>query len=64
MGEIDDTNRGRDPLNEVTGTQVAVDPYTGAYGTPGTPVTGGFGMSGSTIGIGYHTDRRMWEEAG
>src|SRR5687767_5122493 len=63
MEEMDDSNRGLDPNNEITGTTGATDPYTGVYGTPGTPVTTGFGMSGSTIGIGYHAGRRIWEEA-
>lgn len=38
--------------NNVTGTQGAIDRETGAYGTAGTPVTTGYGVSGSTIGTG------------
>ncbi|MEO8288488.1 MAG: hypothetical protein ABI670_18855 [Chloroflexota bacterium] len=58
-----DKNRGVDHSNDMTGTKGAIDPYTGAYGTPGTPMTTGFGVSGSTIGVGYHIGRRIWEEA-
>lgn len=57
----DDTHRGLDPAS-LTGTKGAYDPYTGAFGTAGTPVTCGYGMSGSTIGIGYTSGRRLWEE--
>lgn len=42
---------GRDP-NSLTGTKGAFDPETGAYGTAGTPLTTGYGVSGSTVGIG------------
>jgi hypothetical protein len=59
----DDTQRGLDPAS-LTGTKGAYDPYTGAFGTAGTPVTCGYGMSGSTIGIGYTAGRRRWEEGG
>lgn len=38
--------------NNVTGTQGAIDPETGVYGTGGTPMTTGYGVSGSTIGVG------------
>jgi hypothetical protein len=59
----DDTQRGLDPAS-LTGTKGAYDPYTGAFGTAGTPVTCGYGMSGSTIGIGHTAGRRRWEEGG
>jgi hypothetical protein len=39
-------------LNTETGTRDAVDPDTGAIGTAGTPVTGGYAASGSSIGLG------------
>ena len=38
--------------NTATGTEAAVDPETGTVGTAGTPLTTGYGMSGSTIGTG------------
>src|SRR2546426_12813067 len=44
-------DRGFDP-NSPTGTKDAVDPETGTYGTAGTPMTTGYGVSGSTIGTG------------
>jgi hypothetical protein len=59
----DDTQRGLDPTSP-TGTKGAYDPYTGAFGTAGTPVTCGYGKSGSTIGVGYTGGRRRWEERG
>jgi len=46
-----DEQVGRNP-NTFTGTEDAVDPETGALGTAGTPVTTGYGVSGSTIGTG------------
>jgi hypothetical protein len=46
-----DEQVGRDP-NSHTGTTDAIDPGTGALGTGGTPVTTGYGASGSTIGTG------------
>ena len=52
---MDDTNiekRGSDP-NSATGTRDAIDPETGVKGTAGTPLTAGYGMSGSTIGTGW-----------
>jgi hypothetical protein len=42
---------GRNP-STFTGTEDAVDPGTGAVGTGGTPLTTGYGVSGSTIGTG------------
>ena len=56
----DDTNRGIDHTSP-TGTMGAFDPYTGAFGTAGTPMTCGYGMSGSTIGIGHAAGRAEWE---
>lgn len=38
--------------NNVTGTQGAINPDTGTFGTAGTPMTTGYGVSGSTIGSG------------
>lgn len=38
--------------NNVTGTQGAINPDTGTFGTGGTPMTTGYGVSGSTIGSG------------
>jgi hypothetical protein len=46
-----DEQVGRDP-NTFTGTKDAVDSETGTMGTAGTPVTTGYGVSGSTIGTG------------
>jgi hypothetical protein len=46
---------GRDP-STFTGTQDAIDPGTGALGTGGTPVTTGYGVSGSTIGTGSKSE--------
>jgi hypothetical protein len=53
MGTVDrsEDQVGRNP-NTFTGTEDAVDPETGAIGTAGTPVTTGYGVSGSTIGRG------------
>ena len=50
---MDDTTKepGRDP-SSFTGTEDAIDPGTGALGTGGTPLTTGYGVSGSTIGTG------------
>lgn len=39
-----------------------MDPYTGTYGTLGTPQIDGFGKLGSTIGIGYQLERERWDE--
>jgi hypothetical protein len=38
--------------NTATGTQGAINPDTGTFGTAGTPVTAGQGVSGSTVGTG------------
>ncbi|HET9493295.1 MAG TPA: hypothetical protein VFR15_03615 [Chloroflexia bacterium] len=46
---------GRDP-STFTGTEDAIDPGTGALGTAGTPVTTGYGVSGSTIGTGSQAE--------
>jgi hypothetical protein len=51
MDRNDSTEPGRDPDN-FTGTEDAIDPGTGALGTAGTPLTTGYGVSGSTIGTG------------
>jgi hypothetical protein len=48
---VDIDSKGLDP-NSATGTRDAIDPETGALGTAGTPVTAGYGASGSTIGTG------------
>jgi hypothetical protein len=50
---MEDTTKepGRDP-SSFTGTEDAIDPGTGALGTAGTPLTTGYGVSGSTIGTG------------
>ncbi len=45
-----------------TGTRDAVDPSTGAVGTGGTPVTTGYGMSGSTIGMGTDEGEEEYQE--
>lgn len=42
--------------NNVTGTQGAINPDTGAFGTAGTPITTGYGVSGSTIGVGTEAE--------
>ncbi len=49
--DMADEVMGRDP-ESVTGTRDAIDPETGALGTAGTPMTTGYGVSGSTIGTG------------
>jgi hypothetical protein len=51
MNDDDELESGRDP-SSFTGTEDAVDPGTGAVGTAGTPLTTGYGVSGSTIGTG------------
>lgn len=48
---LNDNPEGTNP-NTVTGTQGAIDPDTGTFGTAGTPLTTGYGASGSTIGTG------------
>ncbi len=54
--DMEDTTLNENPegtnANNVTGTQGAVNPDTGAFGTGGTPMTTGYGVSGSTIGSG------------
>lgn len=48
---MNENPEGTNP-NTATGTQGAVNPDTGTFGTAGTPVTAGHGASGSTIGTG------------
>jgi hypothetical protein len=55
-----DEEKGRDP-NTFTGTKDAVDPETGAIGTAGTPVTTGYGVSGSTVGAGSRRRQKKQE---
>jgi hypothetical protein len=59
--EMADHDSGRNP-NTVTGTESAIDPETGALGTGGTPMTTGYGVSGSTIGTGTDAGRIESEE--
>lgn len=59
-GMSNDDTRGQDP-NSVTGTKGAFDPETGAYGTAGTPLTTGYGVSGSTAGTGSSGGRDTYE---
>jgi hypothetical protein len=59
---MSDSDIGRDP-NTVTGTTDAIDPETGALGTGGTPLTTGYGVSGSTVGTGT-TEGRVESEGG
>lgn len=53
---MDEQDKGRN-LNNVTGTEGAIDPVTGAFGTAGTPLTTGYGVSGATIGTGSVADQ-------
>jgi len=55
-----DNQEGRNP-NTFTGTQDAIDSETGALGTAGTPVTTGYGVSGSTVGTGTRRKRKKQE---
>ncbi len=48
---VNENPEGTNP-NTATGTQGAINPDTGTFGTAGTPVTTGHGTSGSTIGTG------------
>jgi hypothetical protein len=57
---VNDEQKGRNP-NTFTGTESAVDPETGAVGTAGTPVTTGYGVSGSTIGTGSRRRQKKQE---
>ncbi len=57
---VNDEQKGRNP-NTFTGTEAAVDPETGAVGTAGTPVTTGYGVSGSTIGTGSRRRQKKQE---
>jgi hypothetical protein len=58
---VSNEQEGRNP-NNFTGTQDAVDPETGAIGTAGTPVTTGYGVSGSTIGTGSRRKSKRQEK--
>jgi hypothetical protein len=49
--DVNENPEGTNP-NTVTGTQGAINPDTGTFGTAGTPVTTGQGASGSTVGTG------------
>ncbi|HEX8599640.1 MAG TPA: hypothetical protein VF952_14140 [Chloroflexia bacterium] len=49
--DVNENPEGTNP-NTATGTQGAINPDTGTFGTAGTPVTAGHGTSGSTIGTG------------
>lgn len=55
-----DEGAGQD-ANALTGTQDAIDPETGTLGTAGTPVTAGYGVSGSTVGTGSSAGRTEQE---
>ncbi|MDQ6693990.1 MAG: hypothetical protein M3014_06170 [Chloroflexota bacterium] len=59
-----DMSNNADSLNpnNVTGTQDAIDPITGALGTAGTPMTTGYGVSGSTIGLGSESASTTQED--
>jgi hypothetical protein len=57
---VSDQDKGRDS-NTFTGTTDAVDAETGALGTAGTPVTTGYGVSGSTVGTGTKRKSRKQE---
>lgn len=48
---LDENPEGTNP-NTVTGTQGSINPDTGTFGTAGTPLTTGHGVSGSTVGTG------------
>jgi hypothetical protein len=58
---VNDEQEGRNP-NTFTGTEDAVDSGTGALGTAGTPVTTGYGVSGSTVGTGTRRRRKKQEQ--
>lgn len=60
VATMSDQNSGHDP-NSLTGTQDAIDPETGTLGTAGTPVTAGYGVSGSTVGTGTSAGRTEQE---
>jgi hypothetical protein len=60
--DMSEHDKGRDP-SSFTGTQDAVDGETGALGTAGTPVTTGYGVSGSTVGTGTKRKSKK-QEAG
>jgi hypothetical protein len=58
---VNDEQEGRNP-NTFTGTEDGVDSGTGALGTAGTPVTTGYGVSGSTVGTGSRRRRKKQEQ--
>jgi hypothetical protein len=58
---MDDKQTGRN-LDNVTGTEGAIDPETGAFGTAGTPLTTGYGVSGSTVGVGSSEVEGSYED--
>jgi hypothetical protein len=58
---MQENQKGLDP-NSATGTQGAVDPETGTYGTAGTPLTTPEPASGSTIGTGSAEGEREYRE--
>ncbi|HKP54508.1 MAG TPA: hypothetical protein VJ183_17870 [Chloroflexia bacterium] len=60
VGIMADEGMGRDP-NAVTGTRDDIDPETGTLGTGGTPMTTGYGVSGSTAGTGSEQGRTEQE---
>ncbi len=60
VGIMADEGLGRDS-NAVTGTRDDVDPETGTLGTGGTPMTTGYGVSGSTAGTGSARGRTEQE---
>jgi len=60
VGIMADEGLGRDS-NAVTGTRDDVDPETGTLGTGGTPMTTGYGVSGSTAGTGSSQGRTEQE---
>src|SRR5438105_12530521 len=60
MDNMNVEKRGVDP-NTATGTRDALDPETGTVGTAGTPLTAGYGMSGSTIGTGSERQEEQHE---
>lgn len=56
MSAEESSTVGRDP-NSLTGTKDDIDPETGVLGTAGTPMTTGYGVSGSTVGTGTSQGR-------
>ncbi len=62
MENMNTEKRGLD-TNSATGAKDAVDPETGTVGTGGTPMTAGYGMSGSTIGTGSAKGQEQHEKS-